>query len=87
MIKLLGILDIIAWMSLIFFQFGLFKNLFLFFAIYLVVKGFFIFGDFISILDGITGIFFLMAFIGLFSVFTWISFLFLMQKSLLTLFL
>ncbi len=85
MIKLFGALDLIAWISLILFQFGLFKHLFLFFAIYLIIKGFFIFGDIISILDGLTGVFFLLAFIGLFSIFTWLSFLFLMQKSFLTL--
>lgn len=87
MIKLFGILDFMAWISLVFFQFGIFKNLFLFFAIYLVVKGFLFFGDLISLLDGITGVLFLLAFIGISSVFTWITFLFLMQKSFLSLFL
>jgi hypothetical protein len=85
-LKLFGFLDLCAWISLVFFQWGLFNNLLLFFSIYLIVKLFIFFPDLMSTVDGITGIFFILAFFGVFSFVTWILFLFLMQKSLFTLF-
>jgi hypothetical protein len=85
-LKLFGFMDFFAWISLVFFQFGLFKNLLLFFSVYLIIKLLIFFPDLMSAVDGITGIFFIFAFFGMFSFITWVLFLFLMQKSLFTLF-
>ena len=85
--KFFGILDLLAWLSLVLFQLGLFKNILFVFALYLLIKGFLLFPDLISLLDGVTGVFFLLAFFGIFSTLTWILFIFLMQKSVFSLFL
>lgn len=85
--KFFGILDLLAWLSLVLFQLGLFKNMLFVFAVYLLIKGFLFMPDIISLLDGVTGIFFLLAFFGVFSTLTWIFFIFLMQKSVFSLFL
>lgn len=84
-LKLFGILDMVAWISLVLFQFGVYKSLLLLFTIYLIIKGLLFLPGLTSTIDIITGIFFLMAFFGIFSILTWILFIFLIQKSFFTL--
>lgn len=86
-LKFFGLMDLLAWISLVLFQFGLYKDMLLFFALYLLIKGFLFFPDIVSLLDGVTGFFFLLAFLGVFNIVTWLMFIFLMQKSFFSLFL
>jgi len=85
LLKLFGIMDMLAWISLILFQFGWYKNLLLIFAIYLIIKGLLFLPGLASIMDISIGVFFMIAFFGTFSIFTWILFMFLIQKSVLSL--
>jgi hypothetical protein len=86
--KILGFLDLISVLSLIFVDY--FSLFFLFvFAFYLIIKGFLfvLSGDFISLFDIISGVYFVFVVIGFsYFVLTFIVGIYILQKALLSLF-
>jgi len=84
-IKLFGILDIIAAVILIGLVFSLFKGVAVVISIYLVIKGLMFFSV-AGVIDILSGILVMVAFFGFYSFFTWIAVLWLFQKGIRSLF-
>lgn len=82
--KLFGLLDIMAGLSLIYLSWG-HEFLVSFFVVYLILKGLFLFGGFVSIIDIIAGIFIAVASAGNFSFIGWFFVVWLIQKGLISL--
>tara|TARA_Y100000034_G_C6909095_1_gene422962 strand:+ start:105 stop:371 length:267 start_codon:yes stop_codon:yes gene_type:complete len=80
-IKLFGVMDLLAAILLIFLKYAIGQNIAYIFIIYLIVKGLLFFGDFNSIMDIICGIFMFLAVQRSFTIITWILVVFLLQKS------
>lgn len=85
-IKLLGILDLLAGITLVSVNFGYLDKLSLFFGVLLILKGFFYLKSFVSSLDILSGIVIFIAVYGYFNIITWLVVIFLIQKGIFSLF-
>ena len=83
-VKLFGLLDILAGISLFLLKFGFLKYFALVLAIYLIIKGIVFFG-FPGVIDILSGIVIIIAMFGVFNVVYYIFIIWLVQKGLLSL--
>ena len=84
-IKLFGILDIIAAILLIVLKYHVGETLALFFAVYLILKGLVFFGGINTFFDLTAGVLLILAAQGIYSLFYWIVILWLFQKGIISL--
>ena len=80
LIKLFGLLDILAALTLFLMRFGTFESLGIILGLYLIIKGL-IFFSFVSLIDIIAGIFLMLGGLGNYIGFSWIFILWLIQKG------
>lgn len=85
LLRIFGLLDILAGLSLIYLSWG-HSFLVTFFIVYLILKGLLFFGGFVSIIDIIAGIFMAVASATSFSLLGWFFVIWLIQKGLISLF-
>lgn len=83
-VKLFGLLDILAGISLFLLKFGFLKYFALVLAIYLIVKGVMFFG-FPGVMDIFSGIVIIIAIFSVFNVVYYIFIIWLVQKGLISL--
>lgn len=83
-VKLFGLLDIIAGIILVYLSFNN-SSLASFFVIYLLLKGLLFYGGFASIMDILAGIFIGLAAMGNFYSLSWLFVIWLIQKGILSL--
>ena len=83
---ILGVLDIIAALSLFLLKFSLAPWFAAIFAIYLLIKAVIFFRDFASIIDIFVVIIFVNALLGSFNILSWLAIIWLLQKGILSLF-
>ncbi len=81
MLRIFGVLDIIAAISLVFVSWGFGNNVALIFAVYLIIKGLLFLTSFISWLDLMMGVVIILAVFGYVGIISWISFVLLIQKG------
>ena len=84
-IKLFGLLDIIAGFLLILLKYHIGETLALFFAAYLIIKGLVFFGGINTFFDLTSGVLLILAAQGVYSLFYWIAILWLFQKGIISL--
>ena len=85
LIKLFGLLDLMAAFLLILLKYGVGEMLAYVFAGYLILKGLLFFGGINTFFDLTAGVLLILASQGIYSLFYWIVILWLIQKSLLSL--
>ncbi|MFH1332156.1 MAG: hypothetical protein ABIH63_02625 [archaeon] len=85
-VKLLGIFDLLAALSIILLRFGVAKTMAIALAIYLIVKGAIYIKSVPSMVDIAAGIIMVLAFYGWFSILTWVAAIWLTQKGVISLF-
>lgn len=83
LLKLLGVLDLLSALVLIFLKFGFGVSLAWFCVFYLFVKSVIFFG-WISIFDIFSGAVIIFSIFGGYGVITWVVFLYLLQKAILS---
>jgi len=76
----LTILDFLGLIIILLSLFGIYTQLLLVVAAYLILKGLIFWGDFTSILDMLSGFYLILLFFGVHSVFTYIIMFYLSQK-------
>jgi len=85
-VKLLGIFDLLAALSIILLRFGVAKTMAIALAIYLIIKGAIYIKSVPSMVDIAAGIIMVLAFYGWFSILTWVAAIWLTQKGVISLF-
>ncbi len=85
-LKLLGIMDIIAAIAMVLAHYGLGLSFGLVFAIYLLIKGVAFLPSFVSIMDLICGLFLFLSLVDVNFFFYWVFVLWLLQKGFFSLF-
>ena len=81
MIYLLGLLDVLAGMSLAFLYFQLFIVMAWFFVVYLTIKGLMFLPELNGFVDLISVVFILIGIFGYFPIFSWVFVIWLLQKG------
>lgn len=84
LVKILGLFDVLAGISLILVKFG-FNGLAILFSVYLILKGLVYIKDLISVADIICGVAVILAIYGYFNIFSWLVALWLLQKGIISL--
>ena len=85
MLKILGVLDILAAISLILLNFGLLPVAAALFAIYIFIKSIVFFKDISSIIDLAVFIIFILALFGTYNFLTYAAIIWLLQKGIVSL--
>lgn len=85
LVKLFGLLDVIAGITLIYLSYASHTNLATFFIVYLILKGLLFFGGLVSLIDIAAGVFIGLASIGNFYLLSWFFVIWLIQKGLISL--
>ncbi|MBL7147810.1 MAG: hypothetical protein ISS82_03220 [Nanoarchaeota archaeon] len=83
--KLLGVIDLLAALSIILLKFNLGTSFALIIAIVLLIKSLLFIFNIVSIIDIISVVFIFLAIFGIFTVVTWIAFFWLLQKAVFSL--
>lgn len=80
-VKLLGLIDLLAAVFIILLKFHIGENIAVIIAIILLIKSIIFLTSFISLIDILAGVFLLLAAYGHYYFFTWIFALWLLQKA------
>lgn len=79
-VKILGMVDLLTAFGIVLLKFGIAEGLIVVLAFLLIAKAFVFFG-WMSIFDFLAAVIIILAFYGIFSWFTWIVFVYLLQKG------
>lgn len=85
-LKILGVFDLLAALSIILLRFGITKTMALALAIYLIIKGIIFIKSIPSMVDIAAGLLIILAFYGHFTFLAWIAAVWLTQKGVISLF-
>jgi hypothetical protein len=85
-VKLLGLIDLLAAVFIILLRFNIGGSIALVIAILLLIKSFIFLRSFVSIIDILSGVFLLLAIYGHYYFFTWLFALWLLQKAVVSIF-
>ncbi len=85
-VKLLGLIDLLAAVFIILLRFNIGGSIALVIAIILLIKSFVFLRSFVSIIDILSGVFLLLAIYGHYYFFTWLFALWLLQKAIVSIF-
>lgn len=83
-VKVFGIMDLLASISFILISFGWFKGFAVFMAVYLVLKGIIFFSDIASWLDMASGVYLFLIFLGVSPALSIVCILWLLQKAIIS---
>lgn len=84
-IKLLGLIDVVAGLIILFYNLGLASQVALLFGVFLIIKGL-LFFDFIGFFDILLGVFMVFGLINDSGFFSWLFVVWLLQKGFFSLF-
>lgn len=84
--KLLGVIDLLAALSIILLKFNIGANFAIIIAILLLIKSLVFIYNIVSIVDIIAVIFIFLAIFSVFNIITWLIFFWLLQKSIFSIF-
>ena len=85
-VKILGLLDLLAALSILLLRFNAVKTMAFALGIYLIIKGIIFIKSVTSVLDIAAGAIILIAFYGYFNILTWVAAVWLVQKGVISLF-
>lgn len=85
-VKILGVLDLLAALSILLLNFGAVKTMALALGIYLTIKGIIFIKSITSWIDIASGILMVVAVYGYFNILTWVAAIWLTQKGVISLF-
>ena len=84
-VKLLGLIDLFASLSLLMLKFNMFKTFALLVGFLVLVKSIIFFDGFVTSFDVFAFLMILLGYFGVFNIFSWIAFIWLLQKSVFSL--
>ena len=85
-VKILGLVDLLAGISLFLLKFNLFKQFAIIMGIILLVKSIMFLGNIVSLIDIIAVVVIFLAFMNIYGIITWLVVIWLIQKGVFSLF-